>query len=253
MHSTIFTVGNSAISLAAGSPGRTPHSNSYSPSSRVCDRMASRKAESTPCTGFRILIPAWRLAPGPWPLVEREARYGCEKLIAPATPRQGSRQSQRQQPYAAGDQRRADPAAQVHVFFQNDPRQDGFENQLPADTGTAKLKSAISSSGMKAKKETAMHNMARIRFLCASAASSRRRPRGRNREFRHDASSRNFARDRRNRRSDDNSRAESRPSRLVPGVGSSKAHQNDSGHDKQRAGPAPALLVHSAKDAPPQR
>src|SRR5579862_741119 len=50
---------------------------------------------------------------------------------------------------------------------------------VAAETGTAKLKSAVSSSVIKAKKETAMKKIARIRnFFLASVARSRPSPRG---------------------------------------------------------------------------
>src|SRR5579864_2891832 len=52
--------------------------------------------------------------------------------------------------------------------------------RLPAEAGTAKLKSATCTSAMKAKKDRAMHATARIRFfLRASVASTRPRPLGR--------------------------------------------------------------------------
>src|SRR5437763_1356641 len=51
--------------------------------------------------------------------------------------------------------------------------------KLAADAGTAKLRSAVCISVINAKKESAMKQMAKIKyFLVASVAADRPRPRG---------------------------------------------------------------------------
>ena len=125
---------------------------------RSADMRSDRLAQvprPAPRTGFRMdAATFWLLTPGCW-LLLAQTRENREHLIR----RRRSERIQNhwaEQGHAAGHQARSCPAPRIDPLFQNESGEKVSNTSVAAEAGTAKLRSADSSSVMNAKNEIAM-------------------------------------------------------------------------------------------------
>ena len=167
----------------------------------VCDRMASRNAESAPYTGFRMLTPGawpWRLARALRP--NDKTRHGGENLIRPDA---AAKDFENHSALTASNHT---PPATSAAPIQRRESTCSLRitrarmvsiTRLPAEAGTAKLKSATCTSAMKAKKTRPCTPRPGSGSSCAPAWPARGAGRwAGNHGFLRGVSSRGFAADR---------------------------------------------------------